>query len=122
MARKTKAEREYEAMMEKARRDKEAFDSYPTRMMEVLTNATAETFEVKVVNFQFVVRDYDDARSRRFVFDNYWTEENAETLRELALDVEDKRSDRLEAEERMAKKAAALAKLTKEERELLNLA
>ena len=121
MTRKTKADREYDAMMEKVRLENAARDLYPVRMMEVLTKATEENFRMEVVNFQFVVQDRDDARSPKFVFDNYWSSASDEMLNNLEWDVDRKRDERLEAEARRNKRNAALAKLTQEERELLNL-
>jgi hypothetical protein len=95
--------------------------AYPARLMQALERATGRDFnmELTVVNMQFQVEDRDN-------LDNTWV--MAATWNPVAWELDDFENylDRRAAEKVQAQRKAdlrrdALAKLTDEEKELLNL-
>lgn len=109
------AEREYEEKMQAA--------TYPQRLMAALEEATQKNnYELTVENGLFLLRDRDTGR-----WDNSlhlpvaYSADAQMGLESLQWDLRQKASDREEAARQAAMKEAALAKLTKEERELLGL-
>jgi hypothetical protein len=122
MARLTKAEKLALEVAERERLEREDAEAYSLRLMTTFNEAREENFRLEVRGTWFQVQDRDDARSEVFRLTYLYTPESARALIELAVEVELKRSDRLELERKAAARQAALAKLTLDERKLLNLA
>ena len=121
MARKTKAELTAEREAEQALRVEVAKATYTQRMMAVLTRAVKENFELEVKNMLFKVEDRDDRRSSPYMLYPEWTTVSDMALYDLELAVEFKEEERAEREQKAQARAAALSKLTEEERQLLGL-
>jgi hypothetical protein len=121
MARETKAQREARVEAERLAQMAVARATYTERLMAVLARATKENFELSVKASLFVVEDRDDRRGSNYSLTPTWNELADSELYTLELSVELKEEARTESERRYQAKQTALAKLTKEERELLNL-
>lgn len=121
MARETKAQREARLELETSQRVFVAKATYVERMMALLARATKENFELRVLDDEFVVSNRDDSRATPYFVKPVWSEVADVNLFELEMSVEFKEEERAESERRYQVKQNALAKLTKEERELLNL-
>ena len=121
MARETKAQREARLEAERLSQLAVAKTTYVERMMAVLARATKENFELRVLDDEFVVSNRDDSRATPYFVKPVWSEVADVNLFELEMSVEFKEEARAESERRYQAKQTALAKLTKEERELLNL-
>jgi hypothetical protein len=121
MARETRAQREARLEAETAQRVAVAKLTYTERMMAVLERAVRENFELTVKGNQFLVADRDERRVSPYVVQPTWTETADMDLYSLEVSVELKEEARADREQRALVRATALAKLTAEERELLNL-
>jgi poly-gamma-glutamate capsule biosynthesis protein CapA/YwtB (metallophosphatase superfamily) len=117
MARETKAQRMERLAAEVFAQQEEAKATYPARLMEALQRAENADFDLKVVNMQFVVL----ARNETFTMSYGWSPESEDGLEGLNWAVTRVLEARAEAERKYQVKQAALAKLSKEERELLGL-
>ena len=120
MARKTKAElvAEREAALAAERLEEQL--AYPLRLMAVLEDAiTNNSYELSVSGGTFVLRN----RNENTVYQlHYSYNSNTQfTLEDLEDDLRDAAEVRELAKKRYEMKQAALAKLSKEERELLGL-
>ena len=100
---------------------KAQFEQYPTRLMAALERATTLNFELEVRNSRFEVRDRDANRPETFVLTFTHDQYSQNALESLEYDLKDKEAAEAEATRRYELKKAALAKLTPEEKELLNL-
>ncbi|CAB4220847.1 hypothetical protein UFOVP1636_58 [uncultured Caudovirales phage] len=100
---------------------KAQFEQYPTRLMAALERATTLNFELEVRNSQFNLRDRDDSYSQLFVLTFTHDQDSQNALESLEYDLKDKAAAEAEATRKYELKKAALAKLTPEEKELLNL-
>lgn len=94
---------------------------YPTRLMAALERATTLNFELEVRNSRFEVRDRDDSYPQVFVLTFTHDQDSQNALESLEYDLKDKEAANAEATRRYELKKTALAKLTPEEKELLNL-
>lgn len=121
MAKETKAQREARLEAERQAEMAVAKATYTERMMAVLERAVKENFELEVRNSLFVVQDRDNRRSTPFFLNPVYTDLNDMDLFELEVAVDSKKEERWKREQKAQARTAALAKLTKEERELLNL-
>jgi hypothetical protein len=123
MARKTKAELAAEREEALALQEAHDFAAYPSRLMKVLEEATsANNYELTVENNMFVLRDREyQHRPETVTLSLTHTRESNDTLDTLVWVLESKMLARAEETRRYEVRATALAKLTKEERELLNL-
>lgn len=122
MARKTKAELAAEREEALALREAEEFEQYPSRLMAALEEATQKNnFELVVRNSQFVLVDLDRPRDTPFTLTRTHTKTSQWALEGLECVMEEKAEERAEAERKRTVRATALAKLTAEERELLDL-
>jgi hypothetical protein len=119
MARKTKAELVAEAQERQAMREAQEFAAYPTLLLDTLERATKLNYELTVNESKFVVRDLN--RRAEWAMTPQHTNQSQETLEALVYDVEEVEDLRAEQERRYLAKQTALAKLTPEERQLLNL-
>jgi hypothetical protein len=121
MAKETKAQREARLEAETAQQVAVAKATYTERMMAMLERAVKENFELIVKANQFLVADRDDRRASPFFVYAEWTVVSDMALYELEVSVELKEEARAKREQKAQARATALAKLTKEERELLDL-
>lgn len=123
MARETKAEREARVERENAEYHAAQVAAWPKRLMENLERATMHGWEVSVKAGKFEVSFYDSYNDRETKRFNYTASEyndwdSMERL-EWELDSADRREE--EATRKANLRAAALSKLSKEEREELGL-
>lgn len=121
MARKTKAELTAEREAFEAARLLELAEAYPVRLMNLLERATKENFELTVKHSAFRVEDRDNRRANAYLLSLEFSKNADSTLDELEWDVKEKEEARAESERRYALRQAALAKLSEEEKEVLNL-
>ena len=122
MARKTKAEQAAEREEALALQEAHDFAAFPSRLMAALEEATQKNnFELTVKNNVFVLVDRDRPRDTPFTMTMTHTKTSQWALEALESTLEEMEMDRAHARAQAAVRAAALAKLTKEERELLNL-
>ena len=122
MARKTKAEQAAEREEALALQEAHDFAQFPSRLMAALEEATQKNnFELVVRNSQFVLVDLDRPRNTPFTLTMTHTRTAQWALEALERTLEEMEFDRAHARAQAAVRAAALAKLTKEERELLGL-
>lgn len=119
MARKTKAEltAEREAALAEYRAQEVA--AYPSLLLDTLERATRLSYELTVEGAKFLVRDRNS--NAKWAMTPLHNVDSQDTLEALVYDVQDEEDRRAEAERRYQAKQAALAKLSKEERELLGL-
>ena len=122
MARKTKAELTAERQEARALREAEEFAQFPSRLMAALEDATQKNnFELTVKNSAFVLMDRDRPRDTPFTMTMTHTKTSQWALEALESTLEEMEMDRAHARAQAAVRAAALNKLTKEEKELLGL-
>lgn len=122
MARKTKAELTAEREEARALREAEEFAQFPSRLMAALEEATQKNnFELTVKNSAFVLMDRDRPRDTPFTMTMTHTKTSQWALEALESTLEEMEMDRAHARAQAVVRAAALAKLTQEERELLEL-
>ena len=121
MAKETKAQREARLEADTAQQVAVAKATYTERMMAMLERAVKENFDLTVKANQFLVEDRDHRRGNIFLVDPVWSPVNDMVLYELEVSVELKEEARAKREQKAQARATALAKLTKEERELLDL-
>ena len=120
MARETKAQRLEREAAERAAYEAEMAATYPQRLMAMLERATKANYELEVHEGMFVATDRDD-RDHRFALSLTYSQDNQETLHHMDWVLDMKEEAAREAERKYAVKQAALAKLSREERELLGL-
>ena len=122
MARKTKAELAAEREEALALQEAHDFAAYPSRLMAALEEATQKNnFELVVRNSQFVLVDLDRPRDTPFTLTMTHTKTSQWALEALECVMEEWEMDRAEEKRKQTVRATALAKLTAEERELLDL-
>ena len=122
MARKTRAEQEAERQEAQALQEAHDFAAYPSRLMKALEEATQKNnFDLTVRNSQFVLQDRDRPRDTPFTMTMTHTKTSQWALEALERTLEEMAEERAEAERKRTVRATALAKLTQEERELLDL-
>lgn len=120
MARETAAQRNARFDAERQARQEAMQADYPTLLLDTLERATKLNYELKVVEAKFVVREWNT--SATWAMTPLYTEDSQDALESLVYDVESEEEKRAEADRRYQAKQTALAKLTKEERDLLGLA
>lgn len=120
MARKTREQLVEEQAL--ALQEAEEFAQYPSRVMKAMEEATQKSnFELTVKNSEFVLVDRDRPRDNPFTLLMTHTRTAQWALEALERTLEEMAEDRAEAARRRDVRATALAKLTAEERELLDL-
>lgn len=119
MARKTKAELHAERKEAQAAREAHEFAFYPTLLMSTLERATKLGYELTVQDSMFVLRSFSHREAWEMTLQH--SEDSQSELDDLVWEMDQKELRRLAAEAKAQAKAAALNKLTKEERELLGL-
>ena len=120
MARETKAERLVREALEQREMLLQLEKEYPLRLMATLTRAYKNNFEVVPNNTVFQLVDRDDLYSK-FTVSHQFSLDDDHVLDELAwtLDLKEERAN--EELRKQNVRAAALAKLSDEEKKLLNL-
>jgi hypothetical protein len=122
MARKTKQELAAERLAYEAQQEQEAREAYPARLMAVLALATEKNnFELSVRENQFYVVDRDDRADDYLLPYKFEDYKSLYSLESLENAVDSKARARAEQERKYLVRQSALAKLTAEERELLDL-
>ena len=122
MARKTKAEQAAEREEARALQEAHDFAAYPSRVMAALEEATQKNnFELTVRNKLFVLLDRDRPRDTPFNMTMTHTPTSQWALEALESTLEELEMERAHARAQAVVRELALAKLTKEERELLGL-
>jgi hypothetical protein len=122
MARKTKQELAAERLAYEAQQEQEDREAYPARLMAVLELATEKhNFELTVYQNTFYVVDRDDRDDTYYLSYKYENAQSLYSLESLEDSVNRKAKARAEELRRYEVRKAALAKLTAEERELLDL-
>jgi hypothetical protein len=122
MARKTKAELEAEREEQRALAEAHEFAQYPTRLMAALETATKKfNYELEVENWMFVLMNRDRPRDPPLNFTMTHNPNSQLALETLEWELKDLAEQRAERERVYLAREAALAKLTPEERKLLNL-
>ena len=121
MARKTKAELEAEREEQRALVAELEFAQYPTRLMAALELATrTNNYELLVENGMFALKIRDYPRDPALYFTMTHTPDSQTALDSLEWELKTM-AHGAELERQRLAREAALAKLTKEERKLLNL-
>ena len=122
MARETQAQRAARLEVERVERELREAEQYMPRLMTALEEATVRnSYELTVRNGQFELADRSDRSELEFVLRPTYTPRNQVDLENLENELNYRAVQRLAEQKRLEAKAAALAKLTKEERELLGL-
>ena len=117
----TKAQRLEREAAERAAREAEQAATYPQRLMALLERATALNFALDVKAGAFVLYDRDVRHPDIHTINLEHSFAAELSLGDLEFALGFKHDERVEAEWKFLAKQAALAKLTKEERELLGL-
>jgi len=118
MARKTKAELEAEAVARQQAYEAQAEAEYPARLMAALERANSN-FTLTVKDSVFVLTDNDNRKA--YKLNPTYTNSNSWDLNDFEQLVDEKERAEAEQNRRYLARQSALAKLTKEERELLDL-
>ena len=122
MAKETKAQRQVREANARQERTAEQEVQYLPKLMTALEEATTKSnYELEVRNGLFSLRNRDSRYSNLVTLSAVYTQSNWDTLEVLVWDLEVKAEARAEQERKQAMKETALAKLTKEEKELLGL-
>lgn len=120
MARETKAERLVREAAEEAARMDALEAAYPERLMAALARAYENNYEVVPKDNQFHLVDRDD-RDNTFKVSYAFSEANDAALNELDWTLTYKEEQTREERRKYEVRTAALAKLSDEEKRLLNL-
>lgn len=121
MAKETKAARLLREENDRALYLAEQEATWPRRLMSLLQRAQLAHFELAVSDMTFLLYDRDDRDQDTFVLDLEWSIDTDNTLSDVERRVEWKEEHEREANRKFFAKQSALAKLSKEERELLGL-
>lgn len=120
--RKPRKSDDYDAKTEEKNFLKDRQANYVPRLMRELERACSLNFELEVVSGKFVVLDRDDRKTYfKLPADSSDYVSSVEVLDSLEWELDRKEKELRIAQEWLAKKQAALSKLSKEERELLGL-
>lgn len=121
MPRKTKQEkfREWEEMrLAQIEQDKAAY--FPSLMNALEESSKSSDFDITVKDSKFVVSDRNDSREQ-YILSPEYSEKDFQVLLDLETTLFTLKAKREAAERRWALRVQALGKLTKEEREVLDL-
>ena len=122
MAPKTKVELAAEREQARAMVAELEFAQYPTRLMAALELATrTNNYELSVENRMFALKIRDYPRDPALYFTMTHTPDSQLALENLEWEMKAMAEQQAELERQRLAREAALAKLTQEERELLNL-
>jgi len=121
MARETKAQRLARELDEREAYFAEQEASYPARLMNTLRRSSSAWFDLTVVDNKFRVSSLNKRDRDVWELDYQYNQESQDFLEDLERAVSMKEAELAEAERVNLVRANARAKLTEEERELLNL-
>lgn len=122
MARETKTERLAREAAELQQVLAEQAATYPQRLMTMLARAQAANYELQAnPDLTFTLYDRDDRYVYKYTLNLFFSADAENSLHELTWRVELKEEEVRESKRKYQVKQAALAKLTDEEKELLNL-
>ena len=121
MARETKAQREAREAEERRLQHEEDVRTYPERLMLVMQRAVNHNFELTMREGKFVVYDRDERRPDEHTMAVTYDGLSESMLSDLDWAVELKAKEEEERTRKERARQAALAKLSKEERELLGV-
>ena len=121
MARETKAERTLRVATESMERQAEEQSTYPARLLAWLERAQDANFELRVKDGMYNVWDRDERGPVAEALSPYYTEQNEAALHGFTWTVTYKEDATRESNRKFLAKQTALAKLSKEEKELLGL-
>ena len=122
MARETAAQRNARLESERQAQLAQEVAEYPRLLLWTLEEATQKSnFELTVKNSEFVLMDRDSPRDNPVALTMLYSQPSQRALETLEWELQSKANERAEQKRRYEVKQAALAKLNKEERELLNL-
>ena len=122
MARKTMKQMAEEAALEREVQNAHEFAQYPSRLMAALELATrTNNYELSVENGMFALKIRDYPLDPVLYFTMTHTPDSQLDLDSLEWELKAMAEQQAELERQRLAREAALAKLTKEERELLNL-
>jgi hypothetical protein len=121
MARETKEQKMERMAAERAAEQAVARATYLSRLMMVLERATKANFELEVKDGLFVLEDRDARRDGTYRLPAEWHENADDYLQTLEFEVSYKEEAQREAERKARVRAAALSKLSAEEKDLLGL-
>ena len=121
MAKETKAERNLREATERMERQAEERVTYPARLLAWLERAQDVNFELRLKDGMYQLRDLDERYAETVVLAPYYTEQTEDALMKFTWKVEWKESETKESNRKFLAKQCALAKLSKEEKELLGL-
>ena len=122
MAKETKAEREASRVRANEVYLAERRETYPQRLMDAMARALKFNFELSVEQMSFKLRDRDERYTDSDHYLDYQYSEDADfRLSTFEWAVERKEEAERESNRRFLAKQVALAKLTEEEKELLEL-
>jgi hypothetical protein len=121
MAKETKAERTLREGNERSMYLAEQEATYLPRLMAAMQRARAANFELEVQGMSFVLRNRNDRDYDANVLELEYSQSANDTLDELEWQVKRVEEREAEANRKFLAKQCALAKLSKEEKELLGL-
>jgi hypothetical protein len=122
MARETKAERLLREENERAMYAAERQATYLPRLMNVMQRAQAVNFELAArSDMTFALYDRDERDQDKYVLDLEYSNDANDAMETLEREVNWKEERNAEANRKYLVRQTALAKLTAEERELLNV-
>lgn len=121
MARETKAQRLERETAQRQAELAQAEATYLDRVITVLERANKVNFELEVKNRQFVLVDRDDRAREPYKLNYRFSEEDDIQLYRAEWAIDTKYVEEARRNQEFLTKQAALAKLSVEERRLLNL-
>jgi hypothetical protein len=121
MAKETKAERTLREATESMARQAEERATYPARLLAWLERAQDANFELRLKDGMYLMSDRDERYAETVVLAPFYTEQNEAALNGFTWTVTYKAGQTAEANRKFLAKQSALAKLSKEEKELLGL-
>lgn len=121
MAKETKAERTLREATEAMARVAEERATYLARLLAWLERAQDANFELRVKDGMYQLSDRDDRYAETVWLAPYYTEQTEAALTGFSWAVEYKEEAAKESNRKFLAKQNALAKLSKEEKELLGL-
>lgn len=121
MPREAEVNRLYNETVEKQQREAQQAGAYPNQLMNLLERAQRVGFDLKVRNGCFIFNNLVGHSKDPIELAPVFSKKSLANLERMAEIVQQREEELNEQQRRLAVKAAALAKLTAEERELLGL-
>ena len=121
MAKETRADRSLREAIESMARQVEAGATYPGRLIAWLERAQDANFELRVRDGMYTLYNRDERRPKTVSLSPWYTSDNDAALESFSWTVTYKEEVTQESNPKFLAKQVALAKLTVEERKLLDL-